>query len=272
MLARIGLTCLVGMLWLMTLSAQSAQADCAASKERMERVHAALKGQPDALAEFKSRSDDSGFNSWVVAAAYQREGNIAQADHYYRLSLKNGDLLASLALAQMYHDQGQHQLSHAWAQVSLLRQFSIEDIRAGEADRGMGMFLLRHSLANMSEEQITEAEALSAEFLRDWLPEKAAPEQICPGIEASTCAGWVATRRSNPRYPAGMAHANEPGWVRALLQINENGRVDHVEILGSSRRAFERTSASAIRRWRFTPPEEASSGTLATQTIVFELR
>ncbi|MET0329663.1 MAG: energy transducer TonB [Luteimonas sp.] len=59
-----------------------------------------------------------------------------------------------------------------------------------------------------------------------------------------------------PDYPRASLRRGEQGEVLLLVKVGADGRVDGVDVIGSSQhRRLDRAAVSAVRRWRFEPAQ-----------------
>jgi TonB family protein len=238
------------------------------AEERFERISRALGGDQQAQDALMAEAPDDAFLHWVIATAHQQAGRIDKAAEFYQEALRLGDLESALAMSQMYFDAGRFNDAHAWGQVWVLHHFDPADIQAGKANQDIGMFMLRRNLEKMDEEQIEQAEQFAGTVLNEWLPDKIQEGNFCIDTPQA-CGGWSIQHRTSPEYPHSASTRGELGWVRLVLLIDANGEVETTRHLGSSNNAFRRAAQRAVRRWRFSPPEDATDGTIFVQTIHF---
>jgi TonB family protein len=238
------------------------------AEERFERISRALGGDQQAQDALMAEAPNDAFPHWVIATTHQQAGRIDKAAEFYQEALRLGDLESALAMSQMYFDARRFNDAHAWGQVWVLHHFDPADIQAGKANQDIGMFMLRRNLDKMDDQQLEQAEQFADTVLNEWLPEKVKERNFCIDTP-QVCAGWSIQLQTEPEYPHSMLTSGELGWVRLVLMIDKNGQVETTRHLGSSNNAFRRAAQRTVRRWRFSPPEDATDGTIFVQTIHF---
>ena len=63
-------------------------------------------------------------------------------------------------------------------------------------------------------------------------------------------------RYTAPEYPAGARAAGTSGWVNLAFDVEPDGSVTHVVVLGAEpKNVFDAAAVSAVRRWRYRPAE-----------------
>jgi RNA polymerase sigma factor (sigma-70 family) len=65
-----------------------------------------------------------------------------------------------------------------------------------------------------------------------------------------------ASFQAQPEYPDAMRQSGIEGQVIVEFAVNEDGGVEDVRVISSSRKEFEAASIDAVKKWRFTPGEK----------------
>lgn len=99
------------------------------------------------------------------------------------------------------------------------------------------------------------------------LPPAPAPvASAAPTTPASFSAAYL--RNPPPRYPSESRSAGEAGRVLLRVRVTAEGRAESVEIAASSGHArLDEAALAAVRRWRFTPAQQAGAPVAATVTV-----
>ena len=93
--------------------------------------------------------------------------------------------------------------------------------------------------------------------------ETAAPRKPLAAAAAETRADDAVSadalerlRYTAPEYPAGARAAGTSGWVNLAFDVEPDGSVTHVVVLGAEpKNVFDAAAVSAVRRWRYRPAE-----------------
>ena len=84
--------------------------------------------------------------------------------------------------------------------------------------------------------------------------EAPAPEQPDPSARVELDSQPAFRHNPPPRYPRAAERRGDEGVVSLRVETDENGRVTHVELLGSSgSNLLDRSALSTVGRWRFEP-------------------
>ena len=79
--------------------------------------------------------------------------------------------------------------------------------------------------------------------------------------------------RPPPRYPSALANDAISGRVVVSFEVNDDGRIEAVEILQSSHPLFAQAVQAALVQWRFAPARAASGETVrARLRLPFEFK
>jgi len=97
------------------------------------------------------------------------------------------------------------------------------------------------------------------------LPAAAAPEAQAPAAQAApahandivSAATLERLRYVAPEYPARARAAGTTGWVDLAFDVETDGSVTHVTVLGADpKETFDAAAVAALRRWRYQPAEK----------------
>ncbi|MCC5808227.1 MAG: energy transducer TonB [Opitutales bacterium] len=84
--------------------------------------------------------------------------------------------------------------------------------------------------------------------------ETPAPDQPDPSARVELDTQPSVRHNPPPRYPRAAERRGEEGVVSLRVETDENGRVTHVELLGTSgSNLLDRSALSTVGRWRFEP-------------------
>lgn len=71
--------------------------------------------------------------------------------------------------------------------------------------------------------------------------------------------------RINPSYPSEAASKGIEGWVQLGFNVNTDGSVGDVHVIGSEpKRIFDRAAIKALKRWKYKPSFENGSAVIQT--------
>jgi protein TonB len=76
-----------------------------------------------------------------------------------------------------------------------------------------------------------------------------------------------------PEYPLASRRRGEEGRVTLLVQVDPQGRVLDLSVLGSSGfQALDREAERTVRRWRFEPATQEGRPVFSTVPVVITFR
>lgn len=259
----------------LVLSAPLLAADTTGDKLTPEETFAmtrkALSGDGSAISWFKSRSEESSWHAYIVAAAYDRKGEISTAEKYYKRAISLGDSDAVLALAYMFTDAVMLNKGYAWSQIALLGNYDKAEIQEGKANATFEMWLLQKNLNAIDETDIngsnySNAQELTQKIASEWLqPVREAVENRSQGYK------WPPIQQNQPTYPSELAQRRISGWTFSSLLVGKGGKIKDVIVVSSSHEKFSRSAEAALRQWEFRPPENVGKEWTARQVIYFNL-
>ncbi|MGY6588048.1 MAG: energy transducer TonB [Wenzhouxiangella sp.] len=260
---------LIGLSFLFFLGTAVADSDPGADVQtRFDQIKQAMEGDREAIDALAADSEDYPSLQFIVGTALARLGELDQASVALQHSIRQGDDMASLVLAELMFEAGFYLDAFAWAQVWVQSNFTLEEIRRGAANSDLGVELLRELLDILDDEEIRLAERHAGIVLSEWMD----GVETTPGrcfFPRDTCAEWTATRRPAPRYPMQMGNRRQTGFTRHVYLVNEEGRVADQLVLHSSHPQFARSAERSLRRWRFESSSERPSPALLQTSVTF---
>jgi protein TonB len=75
--------------------------------------------------------------------------------------------------------------------------------------------------------------------------------------DRSITENWQPLEKLQPEYPQQARLDGIEGYVKFLVDISEEGRVENVELVEASPRGvFERNARKAVLKWKYSPPKK----------------
>jgi protein TonB len=106
-------------------------------------------------------------------------------------------------------------------------------------------------------------------------PAPTTPAAAQAPAQASGDTEPVLVKSVQPRYPTQARRANQEGWVDVEYDIDADGNVTDVRVVGAQpHHVFEREATDAVGRWKFTPATHDGTPVASKrqQRIIFKLQ
>ncbi len=238
---------------------------------RFDQIELAMGGDESAIDALATEGEDDPLLQFIVGTALANLGRVDEAAVALQRSIRLGDDMGGLVLAEIFFEDKDYLNAFAWAQFWVQSNFTLEEIRRGEANSDLGVSLLRDLLDLLDEDEIRTAERHAGYLLNEWLVdfEKKTSSCIQPqGI----CQEWTATRRRAPAFPMSMGDRRRVGFTRHAYLVDENGRVADQVALHASHPHFARSAERSLRRWRFESSAAQPSPALLQTTVIFKIQ
>lgn len=184
-----------------------------------------------------------------------REAGVLAAKAIPLLAESYGEKSELVARAYLYQGYAQ-EAAEDWsaAAESYEKAYDIFDELRGAKDqvtaRAFGRFRFAVNFAKSKERQKQEKTSRDGR-----LP--SSPECFFHG-QGNEDIELCPVKRNPPTYPSTSYDVEHGGFSLMLYDIAENGRTENIRVLESwPDREFERSSASAVKRWIYSPPKRA---------------
>lgn len=237
---------------------------------RFEQIERAMNGDETAIVALAAEGEDDPMLQFIVGTSLASLGRVDEAAVALQHSIRLGDDMGGLVLAEIFFDEKQYLDALAWAQFWVQSNFTIEEIRRGAANSDLGVSLLRDLLDRLDEEEVRAAERHAGYLLNEWLGdfEKQTSNCIQP---QEVCDEWTVTRRRAPAFPMSMGDRRRVGFTRHVYLVDANGRVADQVVLHASHPHFARSAERSMRRWRFESSAEQPSPALLQTSVIFTI-
>ncbi|MGY6631191.1 MAG: energy transducer TonB [Wenzhouxiangella sp.] len=237
---------------------------------RFDQIRQAMEGDRAAIDALAADSEAYPGLKFIVGTALARLGELDEASVALQHSIRQGDDMASLVLAELMMEAGSYIDAFAWAQVWVQSNFTLDEIRRGAANSDLGVELLRELLDVLDDEDIRLAERRAGFVLSEWMDGVETEPSRC-FLPQDSCGEWTATRQRAPRFPMQMGDRRQNGFSRHVYLVDEDGRVADQLVLHSSHPQFARSAERSLRRWRFESSAEQPSPALRQTSVIFTI-
>lgn len=238
---------------------------------RFDQIQRAMAGDRTAIDALAAEDPANPKFQFIVGAALARLGQLEEATVALQRSIRLGDDMAGLVLAEIFFDDRQYLEAFAWAQFWVQSNFTLEEIQRGEANSDLGVGLLRYLLGRLDDEEIRLAERHAGYLLNEWLGDVEKQTSACIQPQ-EICRQWTATRRRPPPYPMTMGDRGWTGFSRLVYLVDESGRVADQVVLHASHPHFGSSAERGLRRWRFESSAAEPAPVLMQASVIFELQ
>ena len=238
---------------------------------RFDQIERAMNGDEAAIDALAAEGEDDPMLQFIVGTSLANLGRVDEAATALQRSIRLGDDMGGLVLAEIFFDERQYLDAFAWAQFWVQSNFTIEEIRQGAANSDLGVSLLRDLLDRLDDEEIRRAEQHAGYLLNEWLGDFEKKTSSCIQPQ-EVCEEWTATRRRAPAFPMSMGDRRRVGFTRHVYVVDENGRVADQVVLHASHPHFARSAERSLRRWRFESSAAQPSPALLQTSVIFKIQ